>query len=75
MYITQQPNQDCLCLDLVLKQDEFDAAWELMTQQKVRNVIANLACFKLMPSAVVGHSDSLFVAGVLSCSLQFVPND
>jgi len=75
LYITRQPNQDCLCLDLVLKQDEFDAAWELMAQQKVRQVIASLVCFKLMPGAVAGHSESLFVAGVLSCSLQFVPND
>jgi hypothetical protein len=75
MYIAKMPNQSGLGLELVFKQDEFDAAWELMTQHKVRKVIATLVCFKLLPGAVVAHSENLFVAGVLSCSLQFAPND
>jgi len=75
MYITELPNQRGLDLELVFKQDEFNAAWELMTQQKVRNVIATLVCFKLAQGALAGHSERLFVAGVLSCSLQFAPND
>ncbi|MBI4807495.1 MAG: hypothetical protein HY799_00880 [Nitrosomonadales bacterium] len=75
MIIPEMSNQSGLGLELVLKQDEFDAAWELMTQLKARRVIANLACFKLMPGAFVGHGKNLFVAGVLSCSLQFAPND
>lgn len=75
MYITEQPNQRGLDLELVFKQDEFDAAWELMTQQNIRKVIASLVCFKLAQSAVAGHSESLFVAGVLSCSLQLAPSD
>ena len=75
MYVTELPNQRGLDLELVLKQDEFDAAWELMTQQKVRNVVATLVCFKLAQSVLPGHGERLFVAGVLSCSLQFIPND
>ncbi len=75
MYISEMPNQSRLDLELVFKQDEFDAAWELMTRQKVRKVIATLVCFQLMPGSLVGHSEALFVAGVLSCSLQLVPND
>lgn len=67
--------QSGLGLELVFKQDEFDAAWDLLAQQKVRRVLANLACFKLMPGAFLGHGQNLFVAGVLSCSLQFAPND
>lgn len=75
LYITELPNQSSLELELVFKPEEFDAAWGLMTQQKVRRVIVTLTCFKLAPGAFVAHKESLFVAGVLSCSLQFVPND
>jgi hypothetical protein len=75
LYFTEASNQSSLGLDLVFKPEEFDAAWELMTQQKVRRVTATLVCFKLMPGADVGHTENLFVAGVLSCSLQFAPND
>ncbi len=75
LYISALPNQSGLDVDLVFKQDEFDAVWELMTQQKVRKVIATLVCFQLMPGSLVGHSERLFVAGILSCSLQLAPND
>jgi len=75
MIIPEMTGQNGLGLELVFKQDEFDAAWELLAQQKVRKVLANLACFKLMPGAFPGHGQNLFVAGVLSCSLQFTPND
>lgn len=67
--------QSGLGLELVFQQDEFDAVWEMLAQQKVRRVFANLACFKLLPGAFTGHGKNLFVAGVLSCSLQFTPND
>jgi hypothetical protein len=75
MIIPEMANQSGLGLELVFKQDEFDAAWEMLTQHKIRRVLANLACFKLMPGAFLGHGQNLFVAGVLSCSLQFTPND
>lgn len=75
MYLTEKPNQSSLELELVFKPEEFDAAWNLMTQQKVRRVRVTLVCFKLMPGAFIEHTDNLFAAGVLSCSLQFTPND
>jgi hypothetical protein len=75
LYIAEQSNQSSLGLELVFKPEEFEAAWELMTQQKIRRVTATLVCFKLMPGAFVGHKENLFAAGILSCSLQFVPND
>jgi hypothetical protein len=75
LYFTETPNQSSLALELVFKPEEFDAAWELMTQQKVRRVAATLVCFKLMPGAFVDHAENLFAAGILSCSLQFTPND
>jgi len=75
LYFTEMPNQSSLALELVFKPEEFDAAWELMTREKVRRVSASLVCFKLMPGAFVGNSENLFAAGILSCSLQFTPND
>ncbi|MDO8991201.1 MAG: hypothetical protein Q7U91_16370 [Sideroxyarcus sp.] len=75
LYIAELSNQNRLGIELVLKPEEFDAAWELMTQQKVRRVAATLVCFKLMPGAFVDHAENLFAAGILSCSLQFTPND
>jgi hypothetical protein len=75
LYFTETANQSSLALELVFKPEEFDAAWELMTRQKVRRVTATLVCFKLMPGAFVGHTENLFAAGILSCSLQFTPND
>jgi hypothetical protein len=75
MYLSELPNQSSLALELVFNPEEFDAAWSLLTQQRVRKLIANLMCFKLMPGAYVGLGQNLFVAGVLSCSLQLAPND
>jgi hypothetical protein len=73
LYIGEVSSQSSLGLELVLKPEEFDAAWELITQQKVRSVTATLVCFKLMPGAFVAQTGSLFAAGVLSCSLQIAP--
>ena len=75
LYFAELPDQSSFGIELVFKPEEFDAAWELMTQQKVRRVTATLVCFKLRPGAFVGHNENLFAAGVLSCSLQFAPND
>lgn len=75
LYFTDMPDQSSLGIELVFTPEEFDAAWELMTQQKVRRVTATLVCFKLMPGAFIGHNANLYAAGVLSCSLQFTPNE
>lgn len=75
MYLTNMPNQSGLGLELVFQQDEFDATWKLLAEQKVRKVFATLGCFKLMPGAFVEQRENLFVAGILTCSLQFAPND
>jgi hypothetical protein len=75
LYIAEHSNQSSLGLELVFKPEEFDAVWALMTEQKIRKVNATLVCFKLMPGAYIGHSENLFSAGILSCALQFAPND
>ena len=75
LYVTESINQRGLGLEMVLMPEEFAAAWELMTQQKVRKLIANLTCFKLLPGALVQDANKIFVAGILSCSLHFAPND
>jgi len=75
LYLAEMPNQRSVSLELVFKPEEFEAAWELMAQQKIRKVIATLGCFKLLQGSLTGLSEKLFVAGVMSCSLQLVPND
>jgi hypothetical protein len=75
LYIAEQSNQSSLGLELVFNPEQFDSAWELMTVHKIHKVIATLVCFKLMPGAYIGHTEYLFSAGILSCSLQFAPND
>lgn len=75
LYFSEAPGQNNLTLELIINPEEFDAAWALVTQQKVRRITANLVCFKLMPGAFVGQAENLFEAGVLSCSLKFTPND
>jgi hypothetical protein len=73
--IAEHANQSSLGLELVIKPEEFEAVWELMAEQKVRKAIATLVCFKLMPGAYIAHTEDLFSAGILSCALQFAPND
>jgi hypothetical protein len=75
LYIAEQSGKNSLGLELVFNAEEFDAIWELLTQQRIRKVIATLVCFKLSPGAFVGHTEILFAAGILSCTLQFAPHD
>ncbi len=75
MFINELPNQRSIILELLFKPEEFDAVWELTTQQKIQNLLATLSCFKSKPSEATTSSGNKFVAGVLSCSLQLVPND
>jgi hypothetical protein len=75
LYIADQSTQSSLQIELVFKPEEFDAAWELMTKEKIRKVTATLVCFKLMPGAFVAHTENKFAAGILSCLLQLPPNN
>jgi hypothetical protein len=74
LFINNLPDQSNVDVELVLKQDEFDAVWELTTKQQIQNVIGTLVCFKPKhPGSDINHI-AKHVAGVLSCSLQMLPN-
>lgn len=73
LQIAESSDRSGLGIEMVFKQGEFDAVWELTAQQKARTAIATLVCFKLLPGAITEQSGDSFVAGILACSLQFPP--
>jgi hypothetical protein len=74
IFIQALPSQSSLNIELVLKQNEFDAVWELTTKHKIQKVIGTFVCFKLKRVALDANSESKRVVGVLSSSLQMMPN-
>jgi hypothetical protein len=73
MFIRELPNQSSLELDLVLKQNEFDSIWSLITKQDLQRVIATFICFQ--PKNPGSAERQLkHVVGILSSSLQMMPN-
>lgn len=74
MFIKALTNQSSLDVVLVLKPGEFDAIWALTTEQKIQRVLATLVCYKLKQAAQE-QGETLHVAGILSSSLQMLPND
>ena len=73
MFIKALPSQSSLEIELVLKQNEFDAVWELTTQHKIQKVIGTFVCYKLKRVAPDANSESKRVVGVLSSTLQMMP--
>ena len=63
-----------LKLELFFKHSEFEDVWNITTQQEIRKVIATLVCFKPKQDGLSAPNESTFVAGVLSSSLQMMPN-
>jgi hypothetical protein len=74
LFVNEMPNQSNVDVELVLKQDEFDAVWELTTKQQLQNVIGALVCFKPKHSGPDAEHKAKHVAGILSSSLQMLPN-
>jgi hypothetical protein len=70
--LAKSPNQRRVDIDLVLKGEEFDAVWELAAGQKIQKVVASLVCFKLKHDDPAPHSETIFVAGIVSSSLQII---
>jgi hypothetical protein len=75
MFVNELPNQRSIILELLFMPEEFDAVWELTTKQKVQKVFATLSCFKSKPSDTPAPAGNKFIASVLSCSLQLLPNE
>jgi hypothetical protein len=74
MVLAKSAEQSRVDIELVLKGDEFDAVWELTTGQKIQKVIATLVCFQLKQANPAPHSETLFVAGIVSSSLRMMPS-
>lgn len=72
--LAELPNQNSVNLDLVLGRDEFDAAWALTAEQKVRKVIATLVCFKPAAGETDAPSGTALLASILSGSLRLLPD-
>ncbi len=68
--LVEQSNQSSVNLEMFIRRDEFDAAWELLTKQKIMKIVAVLVCFYLGQD----KPEPMLVAGVLSSSLQLIPN-
>ncbi len=73
MLLSKSADQSSVVIELVPRNDEFDAIWELVTGQKIRKAIVTLVCFKLKQDTPAPHSEAYFVAGIISSSLRMMP--
>ena len=76
MYFATLPDKTGadLKLELFFKHSEFEEVWNITTQQEIRKVIATLVCFKPKQDELSTPNESALVAGILSSSLQMMPN-
>jgi hypothetical protein len=74
MILAKSAEQSRVDIELVLTSEELDAVWELTIGQKIQKVIATLVCFRLQQANPAPHSETLFVAGIVSSSLRMMPN-
>ena len=73
LFIKELPNQISLDIALVIKQNEFDAIWELTTKQNVKNMIGTFVCFLPNRTDPDAGSEEKQVAAILASSLQMMP--
>jgi len=74
LFIRELPDKKGLDVEMVLKQNEFDDIWALTTQQNIQKVVGTFICFKPKLAGPGVESDVKQVAGILSSSLQLLPN-
>ena len=73
MQLANSADQNRVIIDLVPKNEEFDAIWELVTAHKIQRAIATLVCFKLKQDNPASASETSFVVGIISSSLRMMP--
>jgi hypothetical protein len=73
MQLSTSADQNRVIIDLVPKNEEFDAIWELVTTHKIQKAIATLVCFKLKQDNPASDNETSFVAGIISSSLRMMP--
>ncbi|MGV8933851.1 MAG: hypothetical protein ACOH1I_04475 [Gallionellaceae bacterium] len=72
VYLKEMQDKNGLDIDLILKQAEFDAVWELSAGQKIHKMVGTFMCYKLKPANLAGF-DINRVAGILTSTLQMIP--
>jgi hypothetical protein len=70
---TKLPDQSRMDIELVLKSAEFDSTWALMTGYHIQYANTTLVCFRLKQGTPPPQSETSYVAGIFSSSLQIVP--
>jgi hypothetical protein len=75
MQLATSADQNRVIIDLVPKNEEFDAIWELVTAHKIQKASATLVCFKLKQDNTVTNSETSFVAGIISSTLRMMPGN
>lgn len=73
MQLSTSADQNRVVIDLVPKDEEFDAIWELITAHKIQKATATLVCFKLKQNDPATNNETSFVAGIISSSLRMLP--
>lgn len=73
MQLATSGEQNRVIIDLVPKNEEFDAIWELVTVHKIQKAVATLVCFKLKQDSTTSDSETSLVAGIISSSLRMMP--
>jgi hypothetical protein len=73
MQLSTSADQNRVVIDLVPKDEEFDAIWELITAHKIQKATATLVCFKLKQDNPASNNETSFVAGIISSSLRMMP--
>lgn len=71
--VEELSNKSNLDVGLVIKQNEFDAIWELTTKQNIRELSGTFVCFKPKNAPHDADSELKHTAGILSSSLQMTP--
>ncbi|HEU0186652.1 MAG TPA: hypothetical protein VFR06_02040 [Gallionellaceae bacterium] len=73
MQLASAADQNRVIIDLVPKNDEFEAVWALVTEQQIRKVTATLVCAKLKQDAPAPEGETSFMAVIISSSLRMLP--
>lgn len=73
MLLARTGEQNRVVIDLVPKNDEFDAIWELVTGQKIQKAAATLVCVNLKQDNPASDGETSFAVGIVSSSLRMMP--
>ncbi len=72
VYLKEMQDKNGLDIDLILKQEEFDAVWGLAAEQKIHRMVGSFVCYKLKQANLAG-CDINRTAGILTSALQLIP--